>query len=230
MPTQTNPTVTAAEPVEIDLESLGNPAFLALLDETRKTHLAKAAGYSGSDNPDTWSNFREATAWGLTPLEGCLVRMGDKYRRVQNLRRNAANDQVGESIRDTLMDLANYALIAVCLMQEEAEAAKPKGEWPIKDSRGIAKNAHEVFDPARGGKIGPSHEAHMGGQIETFDTAKHPRGVDSVTGLCPAASGQTLLHHPVWTVAQGKGVVFCSRCLKDLPDATSATQVPMGDQ
>lgn len=99
----------------------GDARFLALLDEVRGVHLAKAAGYSGADNPDVWSNFREATAWGLTPLEGCLVRMGDKYRRVQNLRRNPANDQVGESIRDTLMDLANYALIAVCLMEEEKQ-------------------------------------------------------------------------------------------------------------
>ena len=95
-----------------------NPRFLALLDEVRAVHVAKAAGYSGA-NTDTWANFREAEAWGLTPLQGCLVRMGDKYRRVQNLRRNPANDQVGESIRDTLMDLANYALIAVCLLEEE---------------------------------------------------------------------------------------------------------------
>jgi hypothetical protein len=45
--------------------------------------------------------------------------MGDKYRRAQNLLRNPANDQVGEPIKDTLMDLANYALIAVCLLEEE---------------------------------------------------------------------------------------------------------------
>lgn len=97
----------------------GNPRFLELLDEVRKVHIGKAAGYSGSENPDTWDNFREATRWGVTPLEGCLVRMGDKYRRVQNLRRNPANDQVGEPIKETLMDLANYALIAVCLLEEE---------------------------------------------------------------------------------------------------------------
>lgn len=101
---------------------LGNPRFLELLDETRNTHIGKAAGYSGSDNPDTWANFREAIAWGLTPLQGCLVRMGDKYRRIQSLRRDPNNDRVGEPIRDTLMDLANYALIAVCLHEEEEQA------------------------------------------------------------------------------------------------------------
>lgn len=101
------------------LEFQGNKRFLDLLEEVRATHVAKAAGYSGSETSDTWTNFREAEAWGSTPLQGCLIRMGDKYRRVQNLRRNPLNDQVGESIKDTLMDLANYALIAVCLYEEE---------------------------------------------------------------------------------------------------------------
>jgi hypothetical protein len=99
--------------------TVGNPRFLDLLAEVRSVHVAKAAGYSGEENADTWSNFREASNWGVTPLNGCLVRMGDKYRRAQNLRRNPANDQVGESLRDTLMDLANYVLIAVCLLEEE---------------------------------------------------------------------------------------------------------------
>ena len=106
-----------------DIRHLGNPDFIRHVNEMLDTHVKKAAGYAGSDNPDTWANFREAEAWGATPLLGCFIRMGDKYRRVQNLRRNAANDRVGESIRDTLMDLANYAIIAVCLMDEEDEAA-----------------------------------------------------------------------------------------------------------
>jgi hypothetical protein len=102
-----------------------NPRFLDLLAEVRNTHEAKAAGYSGEEAIDTWANFREAQAWGVTPLNGCLVRMGDKYRRAQNLRRNPANDQVGESLRDTLMDLANYALISVCLLEEEGTVPQP---------------------------------------------------------------------------------------------------------
>jgi hypothetical protein len=105
----------------MDVSALGNRRFLELLDEQRATHLAKAAGYSGSDNPDTWANFREAENWGVRPLDGCLVRMGDKYRRAQNVIRNPANDQVGETLRETLMDLANYAMIAVCLLEEETK-------------------------------------------------------------------------------------------------------------
>jgi hypothetical protein len=97
---------------------MSSPRYLALLGAMADLHKAKSAGYSG-DN-DTWANFREAESWGVTPLKGCLVRMGDKYRRIQNLTRDPANEQVGEAITDTLMDLAAYALIAICLAEEES--------------------------------------------------------------------------------------------------------------
>jgi hypothetical protein len=105
------------------IEHLGNPRFLELNAQERAIHIAKAAGYSGSDNPDTWANFREAENWGDTPLRGCLVRMGDKYKRAQNIFRNPDNDRVGEPLVVTLMDLSNYAKIAICLYEEE-QAAK----------------------------------------------------------------------------------------------------------
>jgi len=101
------------------LQEAGDPAYLRLLDEMAALHRAKAAGYSGIGARDAWANFRESELWGVSSLRGCLVRMGDKYRRCQNLLRNPANDQVGESLRDTLMDLASYALIARCLLEEK---------------------------------------------------------------------------------------------------------------
>jgi hypothetical protein len=104
---------------------IGNPRFIELNAEELRIHKAKAAGYSGSDNPDTWANFREAEGWGATPLLGCLIRMGDKYRRAQNVFRDPSNEQVGESLKDTLMDLSNYAKIAICLWEEE-EAQRVK--------------------------------------------------------------------------------------------------------
>ena len=96
-----------------------SPYYLGLLERMAALHRAKAAGYSGEG--ETWGNFREAEQWGATPLLGCLIRMGDKYRRVQNLTRDPANEQVGEAVTDTLMDLASYALIAICLLNERAE-------------------------------------------------------------------------------------------------------------
>jgi len=111
--------------------SIGNPRFGELLDEVWATHLAKAAGYSGQNSPDTWANFRESQGWGVTPLTGCLVRMGDKYRRVQNLKKSPDNDRVGETIRDTLMDLASYALISICLLEEEQPLKMLQTDPPV---------------------------------------------------------------------------------------------------
>lgn len=103
------------------LQEAGDARYLALLSEAELLHRAKAAGYSGIGAVDTWANFREAEKWGVTPFKGCMVRLGDKYRRVQNLVRNPANDQVGESIVDTLMDMAAYSLIGICLLKETTD-------------------------------------------------------------------------------------------------------------
>jgi hypothetical protein len=96
----------------------GDPAYLALLAGMEEMHRAKAAGYSGLGAVDTWANFREAEKWGVSPFKGCMVRLGDKYRRVQNLVKDPANDKVGESILDTLQDMAAYSLIGICLLKE----------------------------------------------------------------------------------------------------------------
>ena len=96
-----------------------NNRFLELLDKIRDTHIRKSAGYAGQENPDTWANFRLSERFGVSPFIGCLVRLSDKFIRVSNLVRDARNEQVGEGIKDTLIDLASYALIAICLFEEE---------------------------------------------------------------------------------------------------------------
>jgi hypothetical protein len=93
--------------------------YLELLDEAKRLHIKKNAGYSGKDNPDPWANFRMAESFGVSAFKGCLIRMSDKYIRVTNLVKNSENEQVGENIKDTLADLAAYALIAICLLEEE---------------------------------------------------------------------------------------------------------------
>jgi len=96
----------------------GNPRYLNLLDSMKELHVKKNAGYAGMDAKDSWANFRMSEQFGVSAFKGCLVRMSDKYIRVTNLVKNPANDQVGENIKDTLFDLAAYALIAICLLEE----------------------------------------------------------------------------------------------------------------
>lgn len=104
---------------DVKVTSIGNEVYLWLLSYMDRLHVEKAAGYSGGDQPDNWSNFREAEGWGSTPLTGSLIRLGDKYRRAQNVFRDITNDRVGEPLARTLVDLAAYSLISVCLWAEE---------------------------------------------------------------------------------------------------------------
>ena len=72
---------------------------------------AKNADYGDSVH-DTYMKY------GLTSF---LVRMEDKISRLRSLSKKSAEEQrvKDESIRDTLLDLANYAIIAVIEMDAE---------------------------------------------------------------------------------------------------------------
>jgi hypothetical protein len=101
-------------------EVAGSPEYLKLLDDMRSLHVNKNAGYAGAGNTDPWANFRMSEAFGVAPFLGVLTRMSDKYIRITNLVKDPTNERVGESLDDTLMDLAAYALIAICLRREQS--------------------------------------------------------------------------------------------------------------
>lgn len=103
--------------VKTDTASNGDPQYLKLLEEMKSLHIRKNMGYSG-DSQDRWVNFRLSESFGVTPFLGVMVRMSDKWIRITNLVKNPSFDQVGESIIDTLMDLASYCLIAICILKE----------------------------------------------------------------------------------------------------------------
>lgn len=56
------------------------------------------------------------------------IRLGDKLNRFKELSRKNKEEQLvnDESMRDTLLDLANYALMAVVEMDYEAESEKKR--------------------------------------------------------------------------------------------------------
>lgn len=95
-----------------------SPRFIELLGEMRALHDNKNAGYAG-ESLDPFANFKNSELFGITPFKGCLVRISDKFMRIASLSKNPNADKVGESIKDTLLDLAVYSLIAICLYEEE---------------------------------------------------------------------------------------------------------------
>lgn len=50
---------------------------------------------------------------------GVLVRIGDKLQRLQSIQKNQVALVEDEKIRDTLIDLHNYAAMAVMLLDEK---------------------------------------------------------------------------------------------------------------
>ena len=50
---------------------------------------------------------------------GVIVRIGDKINRLSSVTKNQVSLVENESIRDTLIDLHNYAAMAIMLMDEK---------------------------------------------------------------------------------------------------------------
>ena len=63
-----------------------------------------------ADYGDSFANFGPV---------GVIIRMGDKINRLASVTRNGVNLVDTESVRDTLIDLHNYAAMAIMLLDEK---------------------------------------------------------------------------------------------------------------
>lgn len=97
-------------------ERRGHPRFYQLLEEIADLHARKNANYSKDNDP--LSNLRMCESFGVPAWIGVLIRMGDKWSRIQELAKGKP-DLVGENIQDTLQDLAVYSLLAIVLLEEK---------------------------------------------------------------------------------------------------------------
>lgn len=78
-------------------------------DELCQTLRAKNANYGDSAAKPPFF-----LPW-LGPESGLWVRLGDKVERLKTLK-TREEDKVGESLRDTLLDTAGYAVLLVCAL------------------------------------------------------------------------------------------------------------------
>lgn len=97
----------------------GHPQFYALLDEMAKLHSRKNHDYAGKGNP--LRNFYKCKEMGLSPFQGVMVRLSDKWSRLESFMRQGVLEVKNESIKDTLMDNAVYSLLAMILLDEESK-------------------------------------------------------------------------------------------------------------
>ena len=94
-----------------------NPEFDALLRKMGEIHDKKRKDYASGD---PLGNFCEALRVGVTPLQGIMVRIGDKYSRACNIIKNKGKHEVkDETLEDTLLDSAIYYLLAILIHRRE---------------------------------------------------------------------------------------------------------------
>lgn len=103
------------------LETQGSPEFEAVVKEVVDMHRRKGADYGSKD--DFFANVSASEAWGIPPWVGAMMRANDKVVRLQSAAKGSTLKN--EGIEDSLLDIATYAIIAVCLFRREAKNAKP---------------------------------------------------------------------------------------------------------
>lgn len=94
-----------------------NPKFNKVVEEILALHDKKNADYGTKENP--LNNLQECTRLGLDPTLGIVVRLQDKWSRIENFYRNG--DLKNESLRDSFIDNAIYSLLAVTILDSEGE-------------------------------------------------------------------------------------------------------------
>lgn len=88
--------------------------FADVLVELQAMHDRKNADYGRPGDP--LANIRASEDFGIPAWIGALVRGNDKMRRLQKAAQGGA--LVNESVEDSLLDLAVYAIIALILHRE----------------------------------------------------------------------------------------------------------------
>lgn len=97
---------------------IGDARFHELLRQMGRLHAKKGADYGAES--DQFSNVRASSDWGVPAWVGAMIRATDKVKRLQRFAQRGS--LVNEGAEDSLMDLSVYALIALILLREEAEA------------------------------------------------------------------------------------------------------------
>lgn len=80
-----------------------------LCDEIHNTYVQKNTAYGDSFG-------KSFSDWGIS---AAAIRIADKYNRFINLAKHPEVDDGDERITDTLLDMANYAIMTVLELEKE---------------------------------------------------------------------------------------------------------------
>lgn len=99
------------------MKKFGHPGFYELLDQMAELHSRKNHDYAGTSDP--LKNLRACERLNLKPFMGVMVRLQDKWSRLEEFVKSGQLMVKNESVIDTLMDNAVYSLLAILLYKEQ---------------------------------------------------------------------------------------------------------------
>jgi len=116
----------------------GHPDFYKLLEQMADLHSRKNHDYAGESDP--LKNLRACERLNLKPFLGVLVRLQDKWSRLEEFVNSGQLMVKNESVIDTLMDNAVYSLLAIILYKEQQKGEEQQEEFVCPEGWKIEYN------------------------------------------------------------------------------------------
>lgn len=113
--------------------------FHVVLKEIGDLHDKKGRDYG--TNTDQYANIRSSKEFGVEPWLGAYIRLNDKIGRIKSFVSNGKLEN--ESLEDSLIDIANYAIIALVLYREGNGVKKKVKEPEITYQCCVPSNTNE---------------------------------------------------------------------------------------
>ena len=105
----------------------GHPDFYELLDQMAELYSRKNHDYAGTSDP--LKNLRACTRIEVDPFIGVMVRLQDKWSRLEEFVKSKTLFVKNESVEDTLMDNAVYSLLAIILLREQKKDTNKSDDY-----------------------------------------------------------------------------------------------------
>ena len=99
-----------------------NKEFDDVLDELKMLHDAKNHDYATAENP--YKNLEKVLSIGIEPWRGIVIRLMDKFSRLEEYCVKGELAIKSEGIEDTFKDIANYSILAMILFRKEQKLAE----------------------------------------------------------------------------------------------------------
>ena len=94
----------------------------------------KNSDYTGGKKAtDVFANFNSSTILNINPVQGLLLRVIDKIKRIYSFTNDKQLQVSDESVDDACEDIVNYAILAKAMLIEERKRIKQNEENKRKE-------------------------------------------------------------------------------------------------